>query len=29
VTITFDKAGTVRVTCKIHPTMNQTVDVTP
>jgi plastocyanin len=29
VTITFDKAGTVKVTCKIHPTMNQTVEVTP
>jgi plastocyanin len=29
VTITFDKAGTVKVTCKVHPTMNQTVDVTP
>ena len=29
VTITFDKAGTVKVTCKIHPTMNQTVEVAP
>lgn len=29
VTITFDKPGTVHVTCKIHPTMNQTVDVMP
>lgn len=29
VTITFDKAGTVNVTCKIHPSMHQTVEVTP
>ena len=25
--ITFDQAGTVKVTCRIHPTMNMTVTV--
>ena len=29
VSVTFGQAGTVQVTCKIHPTMNQTVQVTP
>jgi plastocyanin len=29
VSVTFDKPGTVHVTCKVHPTMNQTVEVAP
>jgi len=28
VSVTFAQAGTIQVTCKIHPTMNQTVQVT-
>jgi plastocyanin len=29
VTVTFAQSGTIQVTCKIHPTMNQTVQVSP